>query len=58
MKKMEELARNNKELAEELAIVKKQLNTAIDGLENIRDSYDPYMIAAKCLIEMEDLGHR
>jgi hypothetical protein len=55
---MEELARNNIELAEALAIAKRQLETAIDGLENIKDSHDPYNIAEKCLEEIEDLGQK
>jgi len=55
---MEELARNNIELAQALSTVKKQLEVAIDGLKNISISYDPYDIAEKCLKEIEDLGQK
>jgi len=35
-----------------------QLDVAIEGLSKIKDSYDPYRIADKCLSEIEFLGQK
>jgi len=60
MEMMEELAnaRDNEELAKALELATKQRNIAIEGLKNIRDSYDPYLIAEKSLREIDELGQK
>ena len=55
---MNDLEKDNFELAEALLIACKQLETAINGLENIKDSHDPYNIAKQCLEEIENLGQK
>ena len=55
---MNDLEKDNFELAEALLIACKQLETAINGLENIKDSHDPHNIADKCLEEIKHLGQK
>ena len=58
MSKVNDLERDNFELAKAFLIVSKQLETAINGLENIKDSHDLHNIAKQCLEEIENLGQK
>ena len=58
---MEDLDRLNFELTEayaNLCTKQAQLEVAIEGLSKIKDSYDPYSIADKCLSEIDYLGQK
>ena len=55
---MNDLEKDNFELAKAFLIASKQLETAVNGLENIKDSHDPYNIAKKCLKEIDSLGQK
>ena len=58
MSKVNDLEKDNFELAKAFLIASKQLETAINGLENIKDSHDPHNIAEKCLEEIKHLGQK
>ena len=55
---MEDLTKVNSELSAALHMIQSQLDLAIEGLNNIKDSCDPYRIAKKCLYEIDELGQR
>jgi len=55
---MEDLTKINNELSAALTLYKSQLDIAIEGLRNIEDCCDPYRIAKKTLIEIDDLGQK
>ena len=58
MSKVNDLEKDNFELAKAFLIASKQLETAVNGLENIKDSHDPYNIAKQCLKEIDSLGQK